>query len=163
MEPDGNCFFHCILDQSNHDNGDGHDFTHHQLTNHIKRHGNEFKTFLLLGNDHKDITDLNNYIHKTGQNGKWGGHLEVHAAAWFYDVDITIYSPEYTNTGGFLVFKVGGPKGTCNTPNAMWSISYHNNNHFNSIRSPKNPPCPSQDKLDVDCYQAYMQNALDTI
>ena len=95
-----------------------------------------------------------------GQNGTWGGHPEVYAAAWFYDVNITIYSLKYTNTGGFLVYKVGGPKGTCNTPNAMWNISYHGNNHFNSIQSPKNPPCPSQDKSDMDRYQAYMQNAL---
>ncbi len=27
MAPDGNCFFNCILDQLNHDNGAGHDFT----------------------------------------------------------------------------------------------------------------------------------------
>jgi len=161
MESDGNCFFCCILDQLNHDNGAGHDFTCHQLTNHIRRHGNKFKNFLLLGNDHKDITDLDNYINNMGQKGTWGGHPEVYTAAWFYDVDITIYSPEYTNTGRFLVFKAGGPKGTCNTPNAMWNILYHGNNHFNSIRSPKNPPCTSQHKTDMDRYQAYMKNALD--
>jgi hypothetical protein len=43
----------------------------------------------------------------------------------------------------------------------MWNILYQGNNHFNSIRSPKNPPHPSQDKLDKDHYQPYMQNALD--
>jgi hypothetical protein len=161
MEPDGNCFFRCILDQLNHDNGAGHDFARHQLTDHIRRHDDKFKNFLLLGNDHKDITDLKNYIHNMGQNSTWGGCPEVYAAAWFYDIDITIYSPEYTNTGGFLVFKVGGPNGTCYTPNSMWNILYHGNNHFNSIRSPKNPPRPSQDKSDMDRYQAYMQNALD--
>jgi hypothetical protein len=114
IEPDGNCFFRCILDQLNHDNGAGHDFTRHQLTIHIRRHGDEFKNFLLLGNDHKDITDIDNYIHNMGQNGTWGGHPEVYAA-WFYDIDIRIYSLEYTNTGGFLVFKAGGPNGICNT------------------------------------------------
>ncbi len=161
MKPDGNCIFHCILDQLNHDNGAGYDFTRHQLTNHISRHGDKFKNFLPLCDDHKDITDRDNYIHNIGQNSTWGGCLEVYAAAWFYDVDIRIYSPEYTNTGGFLIFKAGGPKGTCNTPNTMWNILYHGNNHFNSIRSPKNPPCPSQHKTDMDRYQAYMQNALD--
>jgi hypothetical protein len=117
----------------NHDNGAGHDFTHHQLINHIRRHGNELKNSLLLGDDHKDITDLNNYIHNMGQNSTWRGHPKVYAVAWFYDNDITIYSPEYTNTGGFLVFKAGGPSGTCNTPNGMWNILYHGNNHFNTI------------------------------
>jgi hypothetical protein len=43
----------------------------------------------------------------------------------------------------------------------MWNISYHGNYHFNSTQSPKNPPHPLQDKLDVGCYQAYMQNALE--
>jgi hypothetical protein len=80
---------------------------------------------------------------------------------WFYDVDSMIYSPEYTNTGGFLVFKVGGPKGTCNTHNTMWNILYHGNNHLNSIQSPKTFPRPSQHKTDMDRYQAYMQNALE--
>jgi hypothetical protein len=61
-----------FLDQLNHDNGAGHDFTCHQLTNHISRHGDKFKNFLLLSNDHEDITDLDNYIHKMGQNGTWG-------------------------------------------------------------------------------------------
>ncbi len=133
MEPDGNCFFCCILYQLNHDNGAGHDFTCHQITNHISRHGDKFKNFLLLGDDHEDITDLDNYMHNMGQNATWGDHPEVHAAAWFYDVNIMIYSPGYTNNGGFLDFKAGGPKGTCNTPNTMWNISYHGNNHFNSI------------------------------
>jgi hypothetical protein len=127
----------------------------------ISRHGNKFKYFLLLEDDHKDITDLDNYIHNMGQNGIWGGHPEVYTAAWFYYINIMIYSPEYTNTGGFLVFKAGGPKGTCNTPNTMWNILYHGNNHFSSIQLPKNPPRPSQHKMDVDRYQAHMQNALD--
>jgi hypothetical protein len=59
----------------------------------------------------KTLLISTNYIHNMGQNGTWGGHPEVYAAAWFYDVDITIYSPECTNTVGFLVFKAGGPKG----------------------------------------------------
>jgi hypothetical protein len=72
-----------------------------------------------------------------------------------------IYSLDYTNISGFLVFKAGGPNDTCITPNAMLNILYHGNNHFNSIRSPKNPPRPSRDKLDVDRYQAYMQNTFE--
>jgi hypothetical protein len=81
MELDGKCFFRCILDQLNHDNGARHDFTRHQLTNHISRHGNKIKNFLLLGDAHKDITDLNNYIHDMGQNGTWGGHPEAYPAS----------------------------------------------------------------------------------
>ena len=35
MDPDGNCLFRSLLDQLNHDNGQAHDFTCHQITNHI--------------------------------------------------------------------------------------------------------------------------------
>ncbi len=112
MEPDGNCLFHSISDQLNHDNGSAHGFTHHQITNHIRRHGNEFKDFLFLQDDHEDISDLDSYIHKMGQNGVWGGNPEVYAAAWFYGLDITIYSQDYVNTDGILIIKADGPQGT---------------------------------------------------
>jgi hypothetical protein len=95
MEPDGNCLFCSISDQLNHDNGSAHGFTCHQITNHICRHGNEFKDFLLLQDNHEDISDLDSYIHKMGQNGIWGGNPEVYTEAWFYGINITIYSQEY--------------------------------------------------------------------
>ncbi len=81
IEPDGNCSFCCISGLLNHDNGAGHDFMRPQLTNHISRHGNKFKNFLLLEDDHEDIADLDNYIHNMGKNGIWGGHPEIYAAA----------------------------------------------------------------------------------
>ncbi len=68
MEPAGNCLFRGISDQLNHYNGSAHGFTRHQITNHICRHGNKFKDFLLLQDDHEDISDLDSYIHKMGQN-----------------------------------------------------------------------------------------------
>ena len=47
-DPDGNCLFRSLSDQLNHNNGQAHDFTCHQVTNHIRRHSDEFKDFLLL-------------------------------------------------------------------------------------------------------------------
>ncbi len=113
MEPDGNCLFCSISDQLNHDNGSAHGFTCHQITNHICRHGNKFRDFLLLQDNHKDISGLDSYIHKMGQNSIWGGNPEVYAAAWFYGMDITIYSQDYANTDGVLIiFKADGLQGT---------------------------------------------------
>ncbi len=43
VEPDSNCLFCSILDQLYHDNGAIHDFTRHQITNHISRNGKAFK------------------------------------------------------------------------------------------------------------------------
>ncbi len=73
MDPDGNCLFHSLLDQLNHDNRQAHDFTRHQITNHIQRHSDEFKDFLLLQDNHEDISDLNSYIHKNGAKWRMGG------------------------------------------------------------------------------------------
>jgi hypothetical protein len=81
----------------------------------------------------EDITDLESYLHKMGQNGEWGGPPEVYAASWFYKVDISIYSKEYAGTGGSLIFKANGPKGNSKRPCPMWHISYHDNKHYNSV------------------------------
>jgi hypothetical protein len=161
MEPDGNCLFCSISDQLNHDNGSAHGFTCHQITNHFCRHGNKFKDFLLLQDDHEDISDLDSYIHKMGQNGVWGGNPEVYTEAWFYGVNTTIYSREYVNTDDILIIKADSPQGTTNHSRVMWNISYHGNNHFNSIHSPGNPSLPTQHIRNVECYQAYLQQTLD--
>jgi hypothetical protein len=73
MNPDGNCLFHSLSYQLNHDYGQAHDFTRHQITNHIRRHSDEFKEFLLLQDNHENIADPNSNIQKMVQNGEWGG------------------------------------------------------------------------------------------
>ncbi len=65
-----------------------------------------------------------------------GGNPEVYAATWLYGVNITIYSQEYTNTNGMLVINADGQQGAIDTVRAMWTISYHRNNHYNSIVCP---------------------------
>ncbi len=78
VAPDGSCLFRCILDQLNHDEGARHEFMLHQITNHISRNGNAFKDFLLLQDNHEDVSDLNGYLQKMDKNGAWGGHTEVY-------------------------------------------------------------------------------------
>ncbi len=95
------------------------------------------------------------------QNGEWGGNPEVYAAVWLYGVNITIYSQEYTNTNGMLVINADGHQGAIDTVRAMWTISYHGNNHYNSIRLPGNPPIPMRHIKKVQRFQSYLQQALD--
>jgi hypothetical protein len=76
MDPDGNCLFRSLSDQLNHNNGQAHGFTHHQIANHIRRYFDEFKDFLLLQDNHEDISDLDSYIQKMVQNGECGGNPE---------------------------------------------------------------------------------------
>jgi hypothetical protein len=119
MDPDRNCLFRSLSNQLNHDNGQAHDFTRHQVTNHIQRHSDKFKDFLLLQDNHEDISDLDSYIQKMVQNGEWGGNPELYAAAWLYGVNITIYSQEYTNTNGMLVINADGHQGVIDTGRTM--------------------------------------------
>jgi hypothetical protein len=161
MDTDGNCLFRSLSDQLNHDNRQAHDFTRHQVTNHIQRHSDEFKDFLLLQDNHEDISDLDSYIQKMVQNREWGGNPELYAAAWLYGVNITIYSQEYTNTNGMLVINAYGHQGVINTGCTMWTISYHGNNHYNSIRLPGNPSIPMMHIKNIQRFQSYLQQALD--
>ena len=156
MDPDGNCLFRSLLDQLNHNNGQAHDFTCHQITSHIHRHSDKFKDFLLLQDNHEDISDLNSYIYKMGQNGKWGGNPELYAAAWFYGVNIPIFSQECINTNGMLIINADGHQGAIDSARAMWTISFHG-----SIRSPGNPPLPIRRIMNIQRYQSYLQQALD--
>ncbi len=110
MEPDGNCFFCSILDQLYHDNRARHNFTCHQITNHISRNGDAFKKILLLQDNHETFPALTVTSIKWGRTVHGGGLPEVYAAAWFYGMDITIYAQEYANTGGFLMFKGDEPR-----------------------------------------------------
>ncbi len=96
-----------------------------------------------------------------GQDGAWAGHLEIYAAAWCYKVDITIYSKDYAAMGGSLVFNTAGMTDEIVSNQTMIYISYHNNNHFNSIR----PPISSQSNRPVylsrvEQLEADMQRAI---
>ena len=140
MELDGNCFYRSVSDQLFRDQGNGHVIVHHQINNHIRRNGEDFKHFLLLNDSNLELTDIGKYIKRMGQDGAWAGHPEIYSAAMCYQVDITIYSKDYTEIGGSLVFTYAGA-----TDEVVWDwtmiyISYHNNNHLNSVR----PPISSQ-------------------
>jgi hypothetical protein len=81
MELDGNCFYHSVSDQLFGDKGAGHVIVCHQINNHIRRNGEEFKNFLLLNDSNLELTDLRKYINQMGQDGAWAGHLEIYVAA----------------------------------------------------------------------------------
>jgi hypothetical protein len=75
MDPDGNCLFRSLLDRLYHDDGQAHDFTHHQITNYIPRYSDKFKDFLLLQDNHEDISDLDSYVHKWNKTADGGATL----------------------------------------------------------------------------------------
>ena len=71
-----------------------------------------------------------------GQDGAWAGHPEIYAAAMCYKVDVTIYSKDYEEIGGSLVIMDAGVTENVERDRPMIHISYHDNNHFNSVRPP---------------------------
>jgi hypothetical protein len=75
--------------------------------------------------------------------------------------NITIYSQEYTYTNGMLVINTVRHQGVIDTGRAMWTISYHGNNHYNSIRLPGNPSIPMVHIKNVQQFESYLQQALD--
>jgi hypothetical protein len=75
-----------------------------------------------------------------GQDGAWAGHPGIYAAAMCYKVNVTIYSKDYTEIGGSLVFTDAGATDEVGRDCPMIHISYHDNNYFNSVR----PPISSQ-------------------
>jgi len=58
MELDGNCFYRSVSDQLFRDQGNGHVIVRHQINNHIRRNGEDFKHFLLLNDSNLELTDL---------------------------------------------------------------------------------------------------------
>jgi hypothetical protein len=60
-----------------------------------------------------------------------------------------------------LVINADGHQGAIDLVRAMWTISYHGNNHYNSICLPDNPPVPMRHIKNVQQFQFYLQQALD--
>jgi hypothetical protein len=75
MDPEGNCLFCSLSNQLNHDNGQAHDFTHHQITNHIKGTVTSSKIFSFSGITMKTSLTLTGISKKKVQNGEWGATL----------------------------------------------------------------------------------------
>ena len=137
MELDGNCFYQSVSDQLFRDQGNGHVIVHHQINNHIQTNREEFKHFLLLNDSNLELTDLAKYIKQMGQDGAWAGHPEMYAAAMCYKVEIKIFSKDYTEIGGSLVFTDARAADEVAWDRTMIYISYHDNNNFNSVRPPR--------------------------
>ncbi len=60
-----------------------------------------------------------------------------------------------------LVINTDGHQGAIDVVHAMWTISYHRNNHYNSIHLPGNPPIPMRHTKNVQRFQSYLQQAVD--
>ena len=91
IEADGNCLFRAISDQLYHDFGNNHAEIRDEICNYISAHKEYFAVFLVLDDkdaantdDGEDAADFESYVESMRQDGDWGGHLELQAAARLY-------------------------------------------------------------------------------
>lgn len=71
---DGNCLFHSISDQLNHNSTMVHALIWEQVCNYLSCNEEEFAMFVLLNdNEGKDVADFGMYIDKLSEDGEWDG------------------------------------------------------------------------------------------
>ena len=125
MAADGNCLFRSLSDQLFGDYGNRHDVIRENVCSFLEENEEEFAVFLLLDEHDEDVADFDTYVGRMKEDGEWGGNVELVAAARFYRRTITVYSP----TGAFSI-----ESGHDEESGDKLLLSYHGQDHYNSIR-----------------------------
>ena len=125
MAADGNCLFRSLSDQLFGDYGNRHDVIRQNVCSFLEDNEEEFAVFLLLDEHDEDVADFDTYVGRMKEDGEWGGNVELVAAARFYRRTITVYSP----TGAFSI-----ESGHDEESGDKLLLSYHGQDHYNSIR-----------------------------
>lgn len=92
MKGDGNCLFRALGDQIVGLSAEDHVFIRHEIVEYIRKKPDFFKNFL----DEAD-GDIDTYLKHMAQDGKYGGDLELEAAAKIYNATIVVYHPDGHN------------------------------------------------------------------
>jgi len=126
MAADGNCLFRALSHGLSDDFGSGHALVRSDLCVYLLRNGTDFKEFLLPCDDDSQSVDVCNpadYVAKMGDDGEWGGDVEIVCAARRYRRRITVFSSE----GAYHVDPDDNVEGS------DLLLSYHENNHYNAV------------------------------
>lgn len=126
MAPDGNCLFRSISDQLFGDYGNAHLDVRSAVCDFIENKKEEFQVFL--------VEEFELYLESVRQEGEWGGNVEVVAAARLYQRKITVYSQT------LAAFRIDHGESSSLGPDLL--VSYHDNDHYNSVRNKLRPPTP---------------------
>lgn len=121
---DGNCLFRSLHDQLL---ALGDEFTtsvpshvelRRQIVGFIERNGAFYSLFM------EDDEDIGAYVESMGEDETWGGHVEIHACVRLFGVNVRIFqdhSPAWS------------VKEWPDDTNMLY-VSYHDGNHYNSVR-----------------------------
>jgi OTU domain-containing protein 3 len=87
INADGNCLFRSLSDQLCGDFGNKHAIVRQHICDYMEKNKEDFEVFLVYEDedDHdqqeEDARDFEHYIEQMREDGDWGGHLELMAAA----------------------------------------------------------------------------------
>mmetsp|Transcript_14504 Transcript_14504/g.17642 ORF Transcript_14504/g.17642 Transcript_14504/m.17642 type:complete len:255 (-) Transcript_14504:28-792(-) len=125
MASDGNCLFRSISHQLHRDYGNSHDKIRQEICDYLEKNEDDFSVYLLLDDeDGADVCDFEEYVSQMRKDGEWGGDVEIVCAAKLYKRTVTIFS----NIGAYNI-DIGDEK--TSGPDIL--LSYHDNQHYNSI------------------------------
>jgi len=142
MSADGNCLFRSLSDQLFGDYGNAHYDVRSAVCDFMEKNKEDFQVFLVFEDEddedqnEEDARDFEHYLENMRQEGEWGGNLEVVAAARLYQRTITVYSE---TLAAFTI-----DHGDSKRMDSDLCVSYHDNDHYNSVRNKLYSPKPSQ-------------------
>jgi OTU domain-containing protein 3 len=137
MAADGNCLFRSLSDQLYGDYGNMHEEVRSEICDYMEQNKDDFQVFLVLDDDScvegDDGKDFESYIETMRGEAEWGGNLELVAAARLYERKVTVFSAALS---AYTIEPDVKPSG----PDIL--LSFHDNDHYNSVRDEKAPPRP---------------------
>ena len=114
---DGNCLFRSVSDQM--DNTEkNHKMYREMCLTYMKNNPDEFSPFI------EDDETFDKYLERMGEDGEWGGNLEIYALSKILNANFYIYIHKHPM---YVVNNFEKPK-----KNIL--LTYHEGKHYNSLR-----------------------------
>ena len=114
---DGNCLFRSVSDQM--DNTEkNHKMYREMCLTYMKNNPDEFSPFI------EDDETFDKYLERMGEDGEWGGNLEIYALSKILNANFYIYIHKHPM---YIVNNFEKPK-----KNIL--LTYHEEKHYNSLR-----------------------------
>ena len=114
---DGNCLFRSVSDQM--DNTEkNHKMYREMCLTYMKNNPDEFSPFI------EDDETFDKYLERMGEDGEWGGNLEIYALSKTLNANFYIYIHKHPM---YIVNNFEKPK-----KNIL--LTYHEGKHYNSLR-----------------------------
>jgi len=136
MTGDGNCMFRAIADQVEGDHGKSHARFRSGVMQHIEDHRGDFEPFM------EDDEKFEAYLARMRKDGEWGGHQELFAASQM--LEGRTFVVHQWNAPRFEIRSSGsGGSGGSGEAAAALHLSYHGEEHYNSVRALDDPALPN--------------------